>query len=152
MTKEKAALPGGKTAYLARLCIAIDLISDAVSVKRGCLPKNSELKDEGRSDLAMASLGPYVQVCGVDSPGHLSGGDVGCRLTWRTAQCLPKDRASRLGGNCWSRGQKVSLLLSFAQVECRLSSAPPISMTTLSTQIAVLPTRCLAHCLQAGIH
>ena len=95
--------------------------------------------------------GHDVQVCGVDTPGHLSGGDVGCRLTWRTAQCLPKDRASRLGGNCWSRGQKVSLLLSFAQVECRLSSAPPISMTTLSTQIAVLPTRCLAHCLQAGI-
>ena len=56
--KEKAALPGGKTAYLARLCIAIDLISDAVSVKRGCLQKNSELKEEGRSDLAMASLGP----------------------------------------------------------------------------------------------
>ena len=59
MTKEKAALPGGKTAYLARLCIAIDLISEAVeSVKRVCLPKNSELKEEGRSDLAMASLGP----------------------------------------------------------------------------------------------
>ena len=34
MTKEKAALPGGKTAYLARLCIAIDLFSEAVSVKR----------------------------------------------------------------------------------------------------------------------
>ena len=111
-----------------------------------------QMNDVGRSDLAMASLGPCVQVCGVVSPGHLSRGDVGCRLTWRTAQCLPKDRASRVGGNCWSRGQKVSLLLSFAQVECRLSSAPPISMTTLSTQIAVLPTRCLAHCPQAGIH
>ena len=47
-----------ETAYLARLCIEIDLISEAVSVKRGCLPKNSELKEEGRSDLAMASLGP----------------------------------------------------------------------------------------------
>ena len=56
--KRKAALPGGKTAYLARLCIEIDLISDAVFVKRGCLQKNSELKDEGRSDLAMESLGP----------------------------------------------------------------------------------------------
>ena len=58
MTKEKAALPGGKTAYLARLCIAIDLISDAVeSVKRACLPKNSELKEEGRSDLAVGNPG-----------------------------------------------------------------------------------------------
>ena len=33
-----------------------------------------------------------------------------------------------MGGNCWSRGQKVSLLLRFAQVEFRPSWAPPIAM------------------------
>ena len=33
-SKRKAALPDGKTAYLARLCIAIALFSEAVSVKR----------------------------------------------------------------------------------------------------------------------
>ena len=109
-------------------------------------------KERGSKRLAVGNPGAMTSRCVALYPRvTFSRGDVGCRLTWRTAQCLPKDRASRLGGNCWSRGQKVSLLLSFAQVECRLSSAPPISMTTLSTQIAVLPTRCLANCLQAGI-
>ena len=44
MTKEKAALPGGKTAYLARLCMV--------------QPPSLQMNDVGRSDLAMASLGP----------------------------------------------------------------------------------------------
>ncbi|QNI51540.1 hypothetical protein SynRS9915_01833 [Synechococcus sp. RS9915] len=33
LQKGKAALPDGKTAYLARLCMSIDLVSEAVFVK-----------------------------------------------------------------------------------------------------------------------
>jgi hypothetical protein len=34
LAKGEAALPDGKTAYLARLCMSIDLVSEAVFVKR----------------------------------------------------------------------------------------------------------------------
>ena len=57
--KRKAAPPGGETAWLARLCIAVDLISEAVSVKRDALSNDSELKEEGRSVWLVATLGPF---------------------------------------------------------------------------------------------
>ena len=69
-----------------------------------------------------------------------------CRLAWRFAR-LVKRPASRMSGNCWSRGQKVSLLLLFAQVECRPSLAPPISMNTLSAAVEHQAISCPAHCL-----
>ncbi len=68
-------------------------------------------------------------------------------MAWRFAR-LVKGPASRMGGNCWSRGQKVSLLLLVAQVECRPSSlAPPISMDILSTRQRLVAIRVDAHCL-----
>ena len=52
-----------------------------------------------------------------------------------------------MGRNCWSRGQKVSLLLGFAQVECLPSWAPPISMHSLSSAMKPAAISCRAHCL-----
>ena len=48
-----------ETAYLARLFIAVDLISEAVSVKRDALSNDSELKEKGRSIWLVATLGPF---------------------------------------------------------------------------------------------
>ena len=39
--------------------MAIDLISEAVSVKRKALSNDSELKEEGRSVWLLATLGPF---------------------------------------------------------------------------------------------
>ena len=58
LQKGKAALPDGKTAYLARLCMSIDLVSEAVFVKRKCLSNDSELKVEVEASGLMATLGP----------------------------------------------------------------------------------------------
>ena len=52
-----------------------------------------------------------------------------------------------MGGNCWSRGQKVSLLLGFAEVECRPTWAPPISMYPISPAMRPTAISCRAHCL-----
>ena len=54
-----------------------------------------------------------------------------CRLKWRFAH-LVKRPASRVGGNCWSRGRNIRLLLGSAAVECRPSWAPQISIDILS--------------------
>ena len=48
-----------ETAQRARLCIAVDLLSDAGSVKRDALSNDSELKEEGRSVWLVATLGPF---------------------------------------------------------------------------------------------
>ena len=58
-----------------------------------------------------------------------------------------KGHASRMGGNCWSRGRTVRLLLSCAQGECRPSWAPPISMTTVLLAGAHQAIGVKAHCL-----
>lgn len=58
-----------------------------------------------------------------------------------------KGHASRIGGNCWSRGWTVRLLLSCAQGECRPSWAPPISMTTVLLAGAHGAIGVKAHCL-----
>jgi hypothetical protein len=52
-----------------------------------------------------------------------------------------------MGGNCWSRGRKVRLLLGFAPVECRPSWAPPISMHTVLVFPATRAIGVKAHCL-----
>ena len=51
--------------------MAIDLISEAVSAKRDALSKNSELKEEGRSDWLVATLGPFGPGVKRDSYGAL---------------------------------------------------------------------------------
>ena len=48
------------------------------------------------------------------------------RLAWRTIACPPKDQPRSLL-RLLEQGPEVSLLLPSAQVECRLSSAPPIA-------------------------
>ncbi len=66
----------------------------------------------------------------------------------RGAQSLPAEGpTSRMGGNCWSRGRKVRLLLGFAPVECRPSWAPPISMHTVLVFPATRAIGVKAHCL-----
>ena len=57
----------------------------------------------------------------------------------------------RLGGNCWSRDLKVRRLLRFAQVECRPSLVPPISMHLLSAAVEPPAISCRAHCLLGRI-
>ena len=60
--KRKAALPDGKRACVARLCIEVDLISEAVSEKRDALSNDSELKEEDRSVWLVATFGYLDQV------------------------------------------------------------------------------------------
>ena len=48
------------------------------------------------------------------------GGAEDGRLVGRTA-VSSQTKGPRMGGNCWSRGRKVRLLLGCAQVECRPS-------------------------------
>jgi hypothetical protein len=47
------------TGFTTHLCIAVDLISEAVSVKRDALSNDSELKEKGRSVWLVATLGPF---------------------------------------------------------------------------------------------
>jgi len=69
------------------------------------------------------------------------------RSTWRNRiQCLPKGNPSRMRENCWSRGQKVSVLLGLARVECRPSSAPPISLTPVLLRWRKGAISSIAHC------
>ena len=93
-----------------------------------------------------------VEVSGVVAPEAMKLWPTGrCKLeyqlTWRFAR-LAKGPASRMGGNCWSRGQIVSLLLLFAQVEFRPLLAPPISMNILSTRQRLMAIRVNTYCLQ----
>ena len=53
------------------MCIAVDLISEAVFVKRDALLKDSELKEEGRSVRLVATLGPFGPGVKRDSCGAL---------------------------------------------------------------------------------
>ena len=54
------------------------------------------------------------------------------------------DEALTVGLKSWSRGQKVRLLLRFAQVEYRPSWAPPISIHTLSAAVEHSAISCRA--------
>ena len=93
-------------------------------------------REEGAKRLAMASLGPSCLGVRLMRLRGTLGGAVEC----------PKGPASRMG-DCWSRGQKVSLLLELAQVECRLSSAPPVSMHVVLVSMATKAIGIKAHCL-----
>ena len=71
------------------------------------------------------------------------------RLAWRTIACHQRTNRSWL--RLLEQGQKVSLLLRSVPVECRLSSAPPISMDLLSTvraSLASVESR-IAFCAEA---
>ena len=70
-----------------------------------------------------------------------------CRSTWLTGYLPVEGPASRMGGNCWSRGRKVRKLLRFGWVECRLSSAPPISVKPVLVPIPAMAMSRTAHCL-----
>ena len=112
---------------LARCCIATKTFSVAIRNS----PQAKELKDRVRSNWlvapgAMTSRGVAV---GIRGTWRLCNKGLGgaVDVDWRGAQGLPtKGPASRVGGNCWSRGQKVRLLLRSAVVESRPSWAPPI--------------------------
>ena len=112
---------------LARCCIATATFSVAIRNS----PQAKELKDRIRSNWlvapgAMTSRGVAV---GIRGTWRLCNKGLGgaVDVDWRGAQGLPtKGPASRVGGNCWSRGQKVRLLLRSAVVESRPSWAPPI--------------------------
>lgn len=78
------------------------------------------------------------------------GGAVECRSTWRTWSCLSKDQPHHSVETVGAGGRKVRLLLGFAGVECRLSSAPPISMALLSTRGGSVGIGQIAHCLLRG--
>ena len=112
---------------LARCCIATETFSVAIRNS----PQAKELKDRIRSNWlvapgAMTSRGVAV---GIRGTWRLCNKGLGgaVDVDWRGAQGLPtKGPASRVGGNCWSRGQKVRLLLKSAVVESRPSWAPPI--------------------------
>ena len=70
---------------------------------------------------------------------------VSIRVAYRKSNAC--ERTSLTGGwKLLEQGPEVSLLLSVAQVECRLSSAPPISMQSLCVCLTGLPIRVKAHC------
>ena len=84
-------------------------------------------KKEGRSVWLEAPWGHGLEVLGCCLLGHLRR----CKwsVDWRGGPLRAHQRTNPGHcGDCWSRGQKVSLLLRSAGVECRPSWAPPISM------------------------
>ena len=85
--------------------IAVDLISEAVSVKRDALSNDSELKEEGRSVWLVATLGPFGPGVKRDSCGAPNGR---CRgvSTDQTHISVVTDEALTVGLKSWSRGQK----------------------------------------------
>ncbi len=71
---------------------------------------------------------------------------VSIRVAYRTSNAC--ERTSLTGGwKLLEQGPEVRVLLGIAQVECRLSSAPPISMQSLCVGWTGLPIRVKAHCL-----
>ena len=94
----------------------------------------------------MATLGPLGPGVKQDSCGApTNGAEVS---TDQTHISVVTDEVLTFGLKSWSRGQKSRLLLQFAQVECRPSWAPPISMHTSSARAG---NRCRAHCLLGRI-
>ena len=74
--KRKAALPAGKTAYLARLCIIQPITSE----------------ERGSKHLARGALGPLARGFGSFSPRAPQTVRTERRLVWRTIACPPKDQ------------------------------------------------------------
>ena len=66
-------------------------------------------------------------------------------LAFRTG--LSKGSPDKRCENCWSRGLKVSLLLTSARLDRRLAWTPPISMNTVLGLGQALAIRTNTHCL-----
>ena len=109
--------------------------------------KPSLQKKRGSKRLAGGNPGTIGARCDV---GLLRGTYERCRgeSTAQTTISVITDEVLTFGLESWSRGQKVRLLLLFAQVECRPSWAPPISMDILSTRQRLMAIRVNAHCLR----
>ena len=103
-------------------------------------------KERGSKRLAVGNPGAIGSRC---DAGLLRGTYERCRgeSTDQTTINVVTDEVLTFGLKSWSRGQKVRLLLLFAQVECRPSWAPPISMDILSTRQRLMAIRVNAHCL-----
>ena len=71
-----------------------------------------------------------------------------CRFAWRTGKAMPaKGPASRVGGNCWSRGQKSVcfwVLLRWS-VDCH-----QLDLDASLCAVLLMPIRVKAHCHRMG--
>ena len=128
--------------------MAIDLISTCIALGDH---RGNGTERERSKRLACGNPGAIGSRC---EAGLLRGtstdGAEECRLI-RRPSVSSQTKGFRLGRNCWSRGQKVRLLLGSAAVECRPSLAPPISMHSLSSAHAHKAISCRAHCLLGRI-
>ena len=108
-------------------------------------------EERGAKRLAVGNPGAIGSRC---DAGLLRGTYERCRgeSTDQTTINVVTDEVLTFGLKSWSRGQKVRLLLLFAQVECLPSWAPPISMDILSTRQRLRAIRVNAHCLRGGNH
>ena len=121
-------------------------------------PVTSWQRRKGAKRSGVGNPGAMTSRCSADeAPGHLvcmssvgrcSG--VSIRVAHRISAC--ERTSSTDEWKLLEQGPEVSLLLRFAQVECRLSSAPPISMHLLCAGWAGLPIRVKAHCLCGPTH
>ena len=122
------------------------------SFAHGSTPSRLEERRKGAKRSGVGNPGAMTSRCSADeAPGHLvcvssvgrcSG--VSIRVAHRISAC--ERTSSTDEWKLLEQGPEVSLLLWFAQVECRLSSAPPISMHLLCAGWAGLPIRVKAHC------
>jgi len=85
-------------------------------------------REKGSKLLARGALGPFALGVGSFSPRAPETVQMERRMAWRI-WCVP-NQTTNPGHfwDCWSRGQKVSLLLGSARLDRRLSWTPPISM------------------------
>jgi len=109
---------------------------------------------KGRSIWLWHPWGHDVQKWGYAAPGHLRQYAAALTMQWSVDRpgapdvCLSKDQPHGWVETVGAGARKVRLLLLFAQVECRPSWAPPISMDVLSTCQRLMAIRVNAHCLR----
>ena len=124
------------------------------AVMHGSTPSRRSEREVGKKRSGDGNPGAMTSRCGADeAPGApdaegsaIGGADgVSIRVAYRSDAY---ERTSLTGGwKLLEQGPEVRVLLGSAQVECRLSSAPPISMQLLCAGRAGLPIRVKAHCL-----
>ena len=122
-------------------------VEETASLARLCMVQPVTSEERGSKHLAGGNPGAIGSRC---DAGLLRGTYERCRgeSTDQTTIIVITDEVLTFGVKSWSRGQKVRLLLLFAQVECRPSLAPPISMDILSTRQWLMAIRVNAHCLR----
>ena len=150
--KGGAPLPGGRDGlsrsfvHIAN-CYSVKLYPWSVGANRTTVnwKKKSEATDSWHT---LRPFTPGVKQVTCRTPTNSAEEN---RLVWRTSLSRQTKR-SRMGWKVGAGARKVRLLLWIAQVECRLSSAPPISINILWSADANKAISFDAHCLTGWVH